>query len=364
MSSGETAAPPRRKRGQESVKPRRKLTVGVLVHPDLVPPDPVTLTGEDLEKAPWKTEHDVLRTLAELGHDVVTVPVGDELGPIRAALFAHKPHLVFNLLEGFADVPSFDYNVVAYLELLRARYTGCNSRGLFLARDKAVCKQILTYHRLPVPGFAIYPKGRRVQRRPRKLEFPLIVKGLTLDASIGISQASVVESEAKLEERVRFVHESLDTPALVERYIEGRELYVGILGNQRVQELPVWELNFDGLPEQSRHIATERLKWSAAFQKRNRIDSGPAKDLPPEIQKRISQVCRRVYRALMLNGYARIDLRLDAEGRVWVLEANPNPQLSRDEDFAQSARSIGLGYRQLIQRLLDLGLAWDTVRLG
>jgi D-alanine-D-alanine ligase len=324
----------------------RKLRVLVLMHPDLFPPAEVTLKGEELEGAAWKCEYDVLRTLRELGHEALPLGIRDELNPIRSAISDFKPHIAFNLLEGFADIPSFDYNVVAYLELLRARYTGCNSRGLFLARDKAVCKQILSYHRLPVPGFAIYPKGRRVQRRPRKLPVPLIVKGLTLDASVGISQASVVESDAKLEERVRFVHESLDTPALVERYIEGRELYVGIVGNQRVQELPVWELNFDGMAEQSRHIATERLKWSAAY------------------QKRISQVCRRVYRALMLNGYARVDLRLDAEGRVWVLEANPNPQLSRDEDFAQSARSVGLGYRQLIQRLLDLGLAWDTVRLG
>jgi D-alanine-D-alanine ligase len=362
-SSSTSTAATRRARGKDTVKPRRKLRVGVLVHPELVPPETVTLSGEELEQAPWKTEHDVLRTLAELGHEAVPVPVGDELGRIRATLFGHKPHIVFNLLEGFADIPSFDNNVVAYLELLRVKYTGCNSRGLFLARDKAVCKQILSYHRLPVPAFGIIPKGRPI-RRPRKLSFPLIVKGLTLDASVGISQASVVETDAKLEERVRFVHESLDSHALVERYVEGRELYVGLVGNQRLQELPVWELNFDGMHDQSRHIATERLKWSASYQKRNRIDSGPAKDLPPEVQKQISRVCRRVYRALMLNGYARVDLRLDNEGRVWVLEANPNPQLSRDEDFAQSARSVGLGYRALIQRLLDLGLNWDPITLG
>ena len=363
MSSANGGTPPRRSRKRPLPQPRRKLRVAVLVHPDLVPPTTVTETGEELEKVPWKSEHDVMRTLGELGHEAFVVGVGDELGPIRAALFEHKPHLVFNLLEGFADIQTFDSHVVAYLELLRVKYTGCNSRGLFLARDKAVCKQILSYHRLPVPAFALFPKGRKVHR-PRKLAFPLIVKGLTLDASVGISQASVVESDAKLEERVRFVHESLDSHALVERYVEGRELYVGLVGNQRVKELPVWELNFDGMSDQSRHIATERLKWNAAYQKRNRIDSGPAKDLPPEMQKRISRVCRRVYRALMLNGYARVDLRLDKEGRVWVLEANPNPQLSRDEDFAQSARSVGLGYRALIQRLLDLGLGWDPIRLG
>jgi len=362
VSSANGGTPPRRSRKRPLPQPRRKLRVAVLVHPDLVPPTTVTETGEELEKVPWKSEHDVMRTLGELGHEAFVVGVGDELGPIRAALFEHKPHLVFNLLEGFADIQTFDSHVVAYLELLRVKYTGCNSRGLFLARDKAVCKQILSYHRLPVPAFALFPKGRKVHR-PRKLAFPLIVKGLTLDASVGISQASVVESDAKLEERVRFVHESLDSHALVERYIEGRELYVGLMGNQRLQELPVWELTFEGMREESHHIATEQLKWSASFQKRNRIASGAA-DLPPEIQKRVSQVCRRVYRALMLNGCARVDLRLDHEGRPWILEANPNPQLSRDEDFAQSARSAGLGYQAMIQRLLDLGLSWDPIRLG
>ena len=363
MTTTTSPAVPRSARRRPTPQPKRKLRVVVLVHPELIPPAEVTLDGEALEKAPWKTEHDVLRTLAELGHEAWPVGVGDELGPIRTALSAHEPHLVFNLLEGFADVQSLDYNVVAYLELLRVRYTGCNSRGLFLARNKAVSKQILTYHRLPVPGFAIYPKGRLV-RRPKRLAFPLIVKGLTLDASVGISQASVVESEAKLEERVRFVHESLDSHALVERYIEGRELYVGLLGNQRLQQLPIWELILDGMPEQAHRIATERLKWSPSYQKRNKIDSYAARDLPPEVVKRIGQVCRRVYRVLMLNGCARIDLRLDTEGRIWVLEANPNPQLSRDEDFAQSARSVDIGYRALIQRLLDLGMSWDPMVLG
>jgi len=345
------------RKGRRRRAPRR-FRVAVLVHPDLVPPEEITLRGEELEAAPWKTEHDVLRTLQELGHEAWPVPVGAELGPIRQAVTDQKPHVVFNLLEGFADEPSFGHNVVAYLELLKVPYTGCNSRGLFLARDKGIAKQILTYHRVPVPAHTVYPRGQRF-RRPRRPTFPLIVKSLTMDASVGISQASVVENEAKLEERVRFIHESVGTHALVEPYIDGRELYVGVLGNQRLRVLPVWELILDGLPEQSRPIATERLKWNKAYQKRHGIDSGPARNLSPELAKRIDQLCRRAYRALRLNGCARIDLRLDAGGRIWLIEANPNPQLSLDEDLAQSARHAGLTYPALIQRLLQLGMSWD-----
>jgi D-alanine-D-alanine ligase len=343
--------------------PARRLRVLVLMHPDLIPPAEVTLKGEELEGVPWKTEHDILRTLGELGHESMTLGIRDELNPIRNAIFEFKPHIVFNLLEGFADIAQFDQNVVAYLELLKIPYTGCNSRGLFLGRDKAVAKKLLSYHRIPVPAFAIFSKGRPV-RRPRRLEFPLFVKSLTEDASIGISQASVVDSEAKLEERVRFIHDKVGTHALVEQYIEGRELYVGLLGNEQLKVLPIWELLFKNMPEDDHRIATERLKWSRAYQKKHGIDSGLAKDLPDGHAEKIPLICKRVYRTLMLSGCARVDLRLTDKGQVYVIEANPNPQLSRDEDFAQSALKAGLDYPDLIQRILNLGLRWETTRLA
>lgn len=344
-------------------QPARRLRVLVLMHPDLVPPAEVTIEGEELEAAPWKTEHDILRTLRDLGHESMTLGIRDELNPIRAAISDFKPHIVFNLLEGFADIASFDQNVVAYLELLKIPYTGCNSRGLFLGRDKAIAKKLLSYHRIPVPAFAIVPKGRTV-RRPRKLEFPLFVKSLTEDASIGISQASVVDSDARLEERVRFIHEKVGTHALVERYVEGRELYVGVIGNEQLKVLPVWELLFNNMPENGHRIATERLKWSKGYQKKHGIDSGEAKDLPEGVADRVQLICKRVYKTLMLSGCARVDLRLTDQGQVYVIEANPNPQLSHDEDFAQSAKKAGIEYPALIQRILNLGLRWETTRLA
>ena len=281
--------------------------------------------------------------------------VGSDLGVIRNAIDEWQPHIVFNLLEDFHGVPIFDQNVVSYLELLRMPYTGCNPRGLMLARDKGMSKKLLAYHRIPVPEFAVFRMGSAV-RRPRRLAFPLIVKSLTNEASAGISQTSLVVDDDKLAERVRFIHERLRTDAIVERYIDGRELYVGILGNQRLQVFPVWELLFTKMPDEARHIATERVKWDAAYRERHGIKTEAAKALPDALVVRIKHLCKRIYRTLELSGYARIDLRLDPEGRIYVLEANPNPQLAYGEDFAESAERAGVSYAGLLQRIVNLAL--------
>jgi D-alanine-D-alanine ligase len=334
-----------------------KLRVLALVHRHLIPPEKVE-EGSDITSEPWRTEYDVISTLRGLGHEVQPLGVHDDLGEIRRLVREWKPQIAFNLLEAFDDVTIFDQNVVSHLELLKLSYTGCNPRGLLLARDKSLSKKLLAYHRIAVPEFEVFRIGRPI-RRPKRLEFPLIVKSLTQEASIGISQASVVDSDEKLKERVTFIHESIGTTAIAERYIDGRELYVGILGNQALQALPVWELFFTNMPEGSKRIATDRVKWSVKYQKKYGIDSGPAKDLPEGVSEAIQHVCKRAYRALELSGYARIDLRLDEGGNVWILEANPNPQIAKGEDFAESAAKIGVGYEALLQRIINLGLRWQ-----
>ena len=334
----------------------RKLRVLALMHDYLVPPKDVT--GIDLSTAKWKMEYDVTHTLEVMGHDVRALGLGGDLGVITEAVKSWDPHIVFNLMENFEGIAMFDQNVVSHLELLRVPYTGCNPRGLMLARDKALSKTLLAYHRLPVPEFTVFRVGRAVQR-PKRLQFPVIVKSLTQESSIGISQASVVESDEKLKERVTFVHESIGTAALVERYIEGREIYVGVLGNQTLQALPVWELFFTNMPEGAKRIATDRVKWSVKYQNKYGIDSGPAKDLPDLVGSQIQHLCKRAYRALELSGYARIDLRLDETGNLWVLEANPNPQIARGEDFAASAEKVGLTYEGVLQRIINLGIRWQ-----
>jgi len=250
---------------------------------------------------------------------------------------------------------------VSYLELLHVPYTGCNPRGLMLARDKVLSKKLFSFHRIPFPDFMVVPQGRAV-KRPKWLPFPLIVKSVTEEASLGISQASIVLDDDKLKERVEFIHTSIGTGALIEQYIEGRELYVGVMGNGHVQVLPVWELMMDRLPDDARRIATERVKWSRKYQDKYGIRSGEARNLPEGKAEEIQHLAKRVYRVLGLSGYARIDVRMDAEGHVYVLEANPNPQIAHDEDFADSAEKAGYAYKDLLQELLNIGLRWRPAK--
>jgi D-alanine-D-alanine ligase len=334
----------------------KKLRILALMHADLVPPEDVG--GIDLETVQWRTEYDVVQTLRQIGHEVRALGVSNDLGVIRRAIEEWKPHIAFNLLEEFDGVAVYDQNVVSYLELLRMPYTGCNPRGLILARDKGLTKTILHYHRILCPDFMVVPLGRPV-RRPRSLAFPLIVKSVSEEASLGISQASIVEDDNKLRERVAFMHNSVGSGAIVERYIEGRELYIAVLGNRQLQVFPVWELIMDNLPEESRRIATQRVKWSRKYQKKYQIASRVADDLPEGLAEKLRHLAKRVYRILGLNGYARIDLRLDEQGKVYVLEANPNPQIAKSEDFADSAEHAGVNYPTLLQRILNAGLNWQ-----
>jgi D-alanine-D-alanine ligase len=333
------------------VKPHRIL---VLLHPDLMPPESARGYSEQ-EINVWKTEYDVITTLRASGHEVLPLGVQNELRPIREAIDDWHPDIVFNLLEEFHGETVYDQNVASYLELARIPYTGCNPRGLILARGKDLSKKLLHFHRVPVPEFAVFPLGRRVAR-PRRLAFPLIVKSLDQDASIGIAQASVVDSDEKLAERVAFIHERVRTAAIAERYISGRELYVGVLGNERLRVLPVWEMEFSRLARGALPIATERVKHDTDYQEQRGVLQGPAKDLPPAVAARIAALTRRVYRTLALDGYARIDFRLSEEGVPFFIEANPNPEIAASQEFAQSAKHDGLGYAELLNRIVALGI--------
>lgn len=338
----------------------KPLRILALVHAHLVPPD--TAAPDQARSAEWRTEWDVVSTLRGSGHEVQVIGVHDDLSPIRQAVESFRPDIAFNLIEAFDGVTVFDQNVVSYLELLRLPYTGCNPRGLMLARDKALAKKLLAYHRIPVPDFTVVPRHRRVQV-PRALRFPLIVKSLTFEASVGISQASVVATEEQLQKRVQFIHDSLGTAALVEQFIDGRELYVGIVGNARLEVFPVWEMSFARMPEHNWRIATERVKWNVKYQQRHGIETGPA-DLSDAVLHQVRRLAQRTYRALELTGYARIDVRLGGDGRVYVLEANPNPQIADGEDFAASAARAGWAYDALLERILTCGLQWQPARNG
>jgi D-alanine-D-alanine ligase len=329
----------------------------VLLSQELMPPDTVP-DGVEKEKQPWRTEYDVISTLKSIGHEVFPVGLRSDLEVISKAREEHKPQIAFNLLEDFEGQALYDQHVVSYLELIKQPYTGCNPRGLTIAHDKALTKKILSYHRIPVPGFAVFPMGQKVVR-PRRLKFPLFVKSVVEEGSVGIAQASVVSDDQKLAERVDFIHRQTNSHAIAEQYIEGREIYVGVIGNRRLQTYTPWELMITNLPEGSLNIATGRLKWNPDYQKKVGLVTKPA-DLSPELQRKILHLSKRIYRHLCLSGYARLDYRVTNDGVCYLLEANPNPQIAKNEDFSDSAAHCGISYPQLLHKIITLGLSSNT----
>jgi D-alanine-D-alanine ligase len=338
-------------------EPKKKLRIIVLVHEDLVPPDSLDGLSEK-EKLEIKTEYDVTATLKKMGHEVYPIGLYNHLSVIGNALMEHKPHIAFNLLEEFHGYPLYDQHVVSYLELMKQAYTGCNPRGMTLAHDKALTKMILAYHRLQVPGFAVFPLNRKV-RRPKRLKFPLLVKSISEEGSVGISQASIVHDDDKMTQRVEFIHRQNNTAAIAEQYIRGREIYVALSGNQNIQTYAPWELVMEKLPDGAENIATLKVKWDPAYQERVGVVTKAA-ELSPEQHKTLARLSKRIYRYLFLSGYARLDYRLTDEGQFYLLEANPNPQIARGEDFADSAAHSGIPYDQLLQKIITIGLNYQA----
>lgn len=334
----------------------KKLRVMLLVHETLIPPadlhDP-----EDPRMEKFGTEHDVHKALLELGHEVRMVGAYDDLAPIRRTIEDWSPDIVFNLLEEFAGNSAFDYYVVSYFEMTGIPYTGCNPRGLVLARDKAMSKILLSHHRIPVPAFTVFPRGRAI-RGNRRLRYPLVVKSLTEEGSVGISQASLVTNEAQLRERVQLIHQLTHGDAIAEQYIDGRELYVTVVGNARMTVLPVREIIFNKENKGNGmvRLATSKVKWDEKYRERRGIDYCFVRNLPAGHAEKIDTLCKRACRVLNLNGVIRFDLRLGADRRIYMLEANPNPAISSIDDCAYSAEKAGMSYEQFVQRIINLGL--------
>lgn len=336
----------------------KKLRVAALIREGLVPPDDAN--GYDVENPPdWKMEFDIISTLREMGHEVQPIGLYDDLTPVRRSIREWKPHVAFMMLEEFHGVAQYDHAVVSYLELMKQRYTGCNPRGLMLTHDKALSKKILNYHRIPTPGFVVFRRLRKI-RPTGRLKYPVLVKSATEDASFGISQNSIVHNHEQLIERVRFVHQSVKTDALAEEFIEGRELYVGVVGNKKLQVLPIWEMFFRNMPDDVAHIATARVKWNTRYQKKHGIETGLAQELTSEQKVRIERICKRVYRSLNMSGYGRIDMRMTSAGDVYVIEANANPNLEFGEDLSESAETAGITYEDLMKRIINLGRSYEA----
>ncbi|HSG82512.1 MAG TPA: ATP-grasp domain-containing protein [Gemmatimonadota bacterium] len=302
-----------------------------------------------------EAEYEVAEALMANGHDVFLIGFHHNLRRMLDRLEEFDPELVFNCTESYMGKARYDYAVTALLEMKGYRYTGSSPEALLLARDKATSKKILKHHSVPVPRFAVYTKGQ-VVKPPEDISFPLIVKPMHEDASVGISQSSVVNDSDSLGERVAFIHRTLHQPAIAEELIEGRELYVGVVGNEKLQLLPLIEITFDKMEDPSMRIATYNAKWDLEYRERWGIKNQFARRIGKQVMAEIESTCRIAFLALGLRDYGRIDLRLTADQQIYVLEVNPNPYIAFGEDMANAAERAGLDYYEFIERIVKEAL--------
>lgn len=299
-------------------------------------------------------EYQIADALRQRKHEVHLVGVHDDIQALAAGLADIKPDLVFNCAESFHGNAELDYLYASVIEAEGYNCTGSPPLALLVTRNKAMSKKILAYHDISVPAFATWRPGERVTRTPG-LRFPLIVKPLQTDASAGIAQASVVNDLPALKERVSFVHERFGQPAIAEEFIDGRELYVSMVGNgDNLEILPIIEMVFDhGKTRMEERIATQSAKWDESYRGRKGIRNIFARPISRACRARIAEICRTGYRALWLRDYARLDLRLTADDEIWVIEANANPFLSWGHDVANAAQKAGMEYPVFIDRIVE-----------
>lgn len=306
----------------------------------------------------WASEKHILATLKRLGYEAVPLGIHDDLDFLISEVKREKPDLIFNLSEAFRGDRQFEPHIASLIELLGIPYTGASPQALKICKDKGLAKKILSYHRIKVPHFLLSRKSSPL-RSLGELRLPVFIKPLNLEASEGISQLSFAESKKDALERVRYLHERFETDVIVEEYIEGRELYVGVLGNERLSAFPARELFFSEVPEGEPKFASFKAKWDDDYRKKWGIKTGTAQ-LTPDIVAQLEETCKKIYRVLGLSGYGRIDLRLTPSGELFCIEANPNPSIEKDGDFALSAIKSGLTYDELIQKIINLGFVPET----
>lgn len=300
-------------------------------------------------------EADVHRALLENGYEVRPLGLYDDVRPLMDDVGEFRPDVIFNMVETFHNVTRWDKNIAALLEMLGVPFTGASSTALFMCNDKGLCRKILRFHRLRGPRFHTFYRGHKVWL-PKTLTLPCIIKPLTEEASRGISQASIVDDEKSFVDRVDMIHGRMRADAIAEEYIDGREMYVSIVGDQRLRVLPPREMTFGQMPQDEPRIATYKAKWDEAYRKRWGIRNDFAGKLDNGLAQRLEDVCKRAYRALNIRSYARFDLRVTAAGQIHVIEPNVNPNIAKDDELAQSAKKVGITYPALIRMIVNQAL--------
>ncbi len=312
--------------------------------------------SKEMKTEDWKTEANVMAALRELGHTAEHLAIYDDLDLVRQKLESFAPDVLFNLVEQFKNNSGFDQNIVSLLEMHGVTFHlpgWLAATGMLLSKHKGLSKNIVGYHHVHVPNIVVIPRGQKIAKL-KQPKFPLVIKPVKDEASYGISRASFVENDDQFRERVAFIHEKHNSDVIAEEYIPGRELYGSVIGNRRLHVFPPRELVFKEVPPNEPRIATFKAKWDEEYRKRWGLENQFASDLAPDLVSQLEESCKRIYRMLTIDGYARIDLRLSPENKLYFIEANPNPILAEDEDFAQAAAKAGLPYPELIDRIIRL----------
>ena len=303
----------------------------------------------------WGSESDIYNALIANGHKVSLLGLFNDINILLEEVKENKPDVIFNAAEVFDQKSYLDKNVVSVLELLGIPYTGASATSLIICGNKALCKKILSFHKIKVPNFYTFYKNHKIWL-PKRLKLPLIVKPLREEASRGISQASVVDSEEAMIERVKFIHDSIKDDAIVEEYIDGREFYVSVLGNKRVRVFPIREMKFGDFGEDEPRIATYKAKWDYEYRQKWGIKNEFAGRLPNGLAKKVEEICKRAYKALNMQCYDRFDIRITTDSKIYIIEANANPCLDEYDELGQSAIKAGISYNKLIQKIINMGL--------
>ncbi len=307
------------------------------------------------DTADWKAEKDVRNTLVKLGHEVIPFGIFDDIEPFLKIVREQKPDLVFNMSEAFSGKRDFEPNLTALMQLVGVPFTGAGPMSLQLCKDKGLTKIILGYHQIRTPKFVVAKKSRPIQSL-KKFQFPAFIKPLQLESSEGISQVSYAENEKETLARVKFIHERLGVDAIIEEFIDGRDVYVSILGNEKLSVFPPRELFFKQVPDDEPKFATFRSKWDAEYRKKWGIDSGWVTAMPESTERKLGDICKKIYRLLQIQGFGRIDLRIK-DDKIYFIEANPNPSIAKKEDYALSAGKAGVEYEELIAKIVSLSLS-------
>lgn len=300
------------------------------------------------------TEKDVYQALIANGYEVSILGLHNTVDPLFEEIKENKPDVIFNLVEVFDDKAYLEKNVTALLEMLDIPYTGASSDNMFICNNKGLNKKILSFHKIKIPRFCTFYRNHRVWL-PKKLKLPAIVKPLCEEASRGISQASIADSEEAFLERVKFIHQNMNVDAIAEEYIDGRELYVTVLGHKKLIVLPPREMKFGELSDDAR-IATYKAKWDDKYREKWGIKSVYAGKLANGVEEEVRDVCKRAYRAMNMKSYLRFDIRVTSDGKVYIIEPNANPCIAKIDEVAQSAMKVGINYEQLIKKIVLLAL--------